>query len=203
MTEPNANRVAVTDFDMPFLSMVRFMVKWAIAAIPAVFIIMLAAALFWGIVLGAVTTLGTTLVQKASAPATPTTATQDSGSTPRNPPADTAVKAYLSRVVVSNVHVGRNVLDELGVFGEVKNIGDRALKEVEITIYCLGADGKPVFEKKYYPVLATDLSFGDEKEPLKPGYSRTFGVKMDDAPSDWAKKVNVEVTSVAFQEGGI
>ena len=32
--------VVVTDFQMPFASMVGFMVKWAIAAIPAVFILL-------------------------------------------------------------------------------------------------------------------------------------------------------------------
>ena len=30
-----AQAVRVTDFDMPFMSMVRFMVKWAVAAVPA------------------------------------------------------------------------------------------------------------------------------------------------------------------------
>lgn len=38
MTEP-ATRVVVTDIRMPFWSMVRFMVKWAIAAIPALIIL--------------------------------------------------------------------------------------------------------------------------------------------------------------------
>lgn len=33
------SRVTVTDVDMPFWSMVRFMLKWAIAAIPAVVIL--------------------------------------------------------------------------------------------------------------------------------------------------------------------
>jgi len=202
MDEPNTNRVAVTDFDMPFLSMVRFMVKWAVAAIPAIFIIMFAAALFWGIVLGAVTALGTALVRKDSAAATPTVAIPDVASKSNGKIEDSAAKDYLSRVVVSKVHVARTVLDHEGVFGEVKNTGDRTLKEVEITIYCLNADGKPIFEEKFYPVLATELSFGDQGQPLKPGYSRTFGVKMDDAPSEWAKKVDVKVTSVAFHEGG-
>ena len=200
MTEPNTNRVAVTDFNMPFLSMVRFMVKWAIAAIPAIFIIMFAAALFWGVVLGAVTTLGTSLTRKASPP-TAAASTPQPIATSQGQSEDPVLKAYLSRVVVSNVHVARGVLDQMGVFGEVKNTGTRTLKGVEITIYCLGADGKPVFEKKFHPVLVTDLSFGDDNEPLKPGYSRTFGVKMDDAPSGWTKKVDVKVTSVSFQEG--
>jgi hypothetical protein len=33
------NRVVVVDIKMPFLSMVTFMVKWAIAAIPAIIIL--------------------------------------------------------------------------------------------------------------------------------------------------------------------
>jgi hypothetical protein len=54
-------------------------------------------------------------------------------------------------------------------------------KAVEITTYCLGSDGRPVFEKTYDPVLASELAFSRSSEPLKPGYSRQFGVKMDDA----------------------
>lgn len=34
-------RVAVVDLDMPFWSMVGFMVKWAIAAIPALLVLAL------------------------------------------------------------------------------------------------------------------------------------------------------------------
>jgi hypothetical protein len=200
MAELETNRVTVADFDMPFLSMVRFMVKWAIAAIPAIFIVTLAAALFWGLIFGAVTTIGAALLSRGAAPSTPQIRVPDMPAvTPEKSPNDEAVKAYLGRVTVSGVHVARSVLDQTGVFGEVKNAGDRTLKEVEITIYCLGRDGKPIFEKTYYPVLVTDMSFGDEGKPLKPGYSRTFGVKMDDAPSEWTRKVDVKVTSVKFQ----
>ena len=34
--------VVVTDFNMPFLSMVGFMIKWALAAIPAIIILVIA-----------------------------------------------------------------------------------------------------------------------------------------------------------------
>jgi hypothetical protein len=47
------NRVVVADFDMPFGSMVGFMVKWAIASIPAFIILfllgMVVTALFAGV----------------------------------------------------------------------------------------------------------------------------------------------------------
>ncbi|HQU15249.1 MAG: hypothetical protein B7Z66_09000 [Chromatiales bacterium 21-64-14] len=38
-SEPDNNRVVVVDVRMPFWSMVVFMVKWAIASIPALFIL--------------------------------------------------------------------------------------------------------------------------------------------------------------------
>jgi len=126
----------------------------------------------------------------------PTTASSKEGESPRPGPVEAA---YLSKVLVSHVTVGKSVLDETGAFGEIKNTGDRTLKEVEITVYCLGADGKPVFEKTYDPVLVSGLSFGDSGQPLKPGYCRQFGVKLYDAPSDWNRKVDVKVTKVEFQ----
>lgn len=42
-----AQKVIVTNIDIPFWSMVRFMVMWALAAIPAATIL---AILFWGLV---------------------------------------------------------------------------------------------------------------------------------------------------------
>jgi hypothetical protein len=41
MNNENSTRVVVADIRMPFWSMVRFMVKWAIAAIPALIILAL------------------------------------------------------------------------------------------------------------------------------------------------------------------
>ncbi len=191
MAEPSANRVAVTDFDMPFLSMVRFMVKWAIAAIPAVFIITFAAALFWGLLLGALATFGSALTNfKQNIPAAASDSDQGD---------DKTAEAYISRVVVSNVRVAPDVLDQIAVFGEITNTGDRTLRKVEITIYCLGEFGRPVFEKRYHPVLVTELSLSADQEPLKPGQSRIFGAKMDDAPLSWTRGVEVKVTSVTFQ----
>jgi hypothetical protein len=46
--------VRVTDIQMPFWSMVVFMIKWAIASIPALLILGLAATLFWGVVAGTI-----------------------------------------------------------------------------------------------------------------------------------------------------
>jgi hypothetical protein len=53
--DPNySNEVVVTDIRMSFISMVIFMVKWAIAAIPAIIILALLGALLTAIFSGLV-----------------------------------------------------------------------------------------------------------------------------------------------------
>jgi hypothetical protein len=52
MDDTPRQAVVVTDIHMPFSSMVLFMVKWAIASIPALIILAMIGALFWGILGG-------------------------------------------------------------------------------------------------------------------------------------------------------
>ena len=55
MSEPiETQKVTITDFDMPFWSLICFMVKLAICAIPAIIIISLLYAFFGMIVAGCV-----------------------------------------------------------------------------------------------------------------------------------------------------
>jgi hypothetical protein len=193
-SENDKQEVRVTDIRMPFGSMVVFMVKWAVASIPALIILFVLGALLWGVLIGFVGSLTRPSRQVSSSPSSVI------GGSPSEPSqANSEQLTYLSKILVSKVSVGKSELGGTGVFGEVKNSGDRTLKKVEITIYCLGPDGKPVFEKTYRPVLVSEMSFGDSNQPLKPSYSRQFGVKMDDAPSEWTKKVDVKVTQVEFQ----
>ena len=53
LMSPSENHVVVVDVQMPFMSMVRFMVKWSIAAIPAFVILLLIGALIVGMLGGA------------------------------------------------------------------------------------------------------------------------------------------------------
>ena len=197
MTTNNTVRqeVEITDIRMRFGSMVLFMVKWAVASIPALIILAVLGALFWALAIGLFSSLLSPSRQQSpfKGDATPSSTSPSSASRS----ADEA--AYLSKVVVRGVTVGKSALGETGVFGEVKNNGERTLKTIEVTIYCLGHEGKPIFEKTYDPVLVSEFGFSESSEPLKPSYSRKFGVKLDDAPSDWNKKVSVKVTRVEFQ----
>lgn len=51
--------VTVTDIRMPFGSTVWFMVKWAVASIPALIIIVLLGTVFWAVAIGVLSSLGT------------------------------------------------------------------------------------------------------------------------------------------------
>lgn len=190
--------MTVTDIKMRFGSMVLFMVKWAIASIPALLILVTLGAVVWGLVLALAVSVRSPLRQRSGSPVTSaaSASSRDSNTSAASNPEQAT---YISKVVVRNVKIGQSVLGETGVFGEVKNTGDRTLRNVEITIYCLGSDGRPVFEKTYNPVLVTEFGLSADNQPLKPSYSRQFGVKMDDAPSDWTRKVDVKVTKVEFQ----
>lgn len=52
MESQNRAEVTVVDIKMPFWSMVTFMVKWAIAAIPAIIILVMVGALLAGLLGG-------------------------------------------------------------------------------------------------------------------------------------------------------
>ena len=48
-TNKGTQKVKISDIDMPFVSMIVFMVKWAIASIPAILILMVLFFIFGGL----------------------------------------------------------------------------------------------------------------------------------------------------------
>lgn len=102
---------------------------------------------------------------------------------------------YVKNIKAKNVRLGESTLGKVCVFGEIKNLGTLTLREVEITIYCLDKNGKPVFEKVRH-VVSESLFRNDG--PLRPNYGRKFGIDLDDAPSDWAGAIKVETTNIKF-----
>jgi hypothetical protein len=52
MSNESGNHVVVVDVKMPFMSMVTFMVKWAIASIPALIILVVIGAIAAGVLGG-------------------------------------------------------------------------------------------------------------------------------------------------------
>ncbi len=52
LDDEERQKVIITDIHMPFMSMVAFMVKWAIAAIPAFIILWALSAVLWRVFSG-------------------------------------------------------------------------------------------------------------------------------------------------------
>lgn len=195
LDEKNRQSVVVTGIRMSFFSLLVFMVKWAIAAIPAILILTVIGALTWGIVSGLIASLTTDKTTESIH--TQAIEIPPSVYTPGEPPAESA---YLDKIIVMGVVVEPMTLGRKGVLGEIKNGGNRALSDVELTIYCLDKHGSPIFEKSYHPVHASDVSMVSSNLPLKPGYSRRFEVIINDAPSEWSGRVEVKVTKIEFTD---
>lgn len=107
--------------------------------------------------------------------------------------------AYRDKIKIHNVHIEEPSFSTPKVLGELKNVGDRNVKKVEIVIYFLDKDGQVVYEKTSYPVGPCGLfPIGRCGHILKPNYSEEFSVYLGDAPSDWAGKVTVGVSKIDF-----
>lgn len=108
-------------------------------------------------------------------------------------------QAYINKVRIINLKATEKIPERIEVSGIIRNLGNRTLNKVEIIIYFLDKDGMPIFEETYSPVWVSEYSFGTSNKPLKPNYSRRFGYRIDDVPSDWAKKIKAEITDIRFE----
>lgn len=89
-----------------------------------------------------------------------------------------------------------------GVTFKVRNNGDRTLDSVEVTIEFLDAEGNPIAEEVYHPVIAGGYS---SDPPLRPGYiwqnerGRFYSAKA--VPSEWQSgRARAFVTDIDFAE---
>ena len=108
-------------------------------------------------------------------------------------------QAYINKVRIINLKATEKIPERIEVSGIIRNLGNRTLNKVDIIIYFLDKDGMPIFEETYSPVWVSEYSFGTSNKPLKPNYSRRFGYRIDDVPSDWAKKIKAEITDIRFE----
>ena len=85
------------------------------------------------------------------------------------------------------------------VKGSIKNIGNRTMALLQVTVYFLDSNAARIGEKEI-TVLSTKSIF--EPDPaFKPNYTKDFGyIIEDDAPSDWSGKVEVEISKIGFEE---
>jgi uncharacterized protein YpmB len=99
------------------------------------------------------------------------------------------VQAYFDKIQIKNLRLRRNQY-ELKVAGNIVNSGKRYLSEIELTIYCLDEEERPVCEKKIKTVSS-------DGKPLKKYQKRRFSLAIPDVP-EGAKEVQVIVTDIEF-----
>ena len=112
--------------------------------------------------------------------------------------------AYIPHLEIRKLTAQRRTLmstENAEVEGEIKNLGDRSLDRVEVTITLLDSAGKGVSEDKTYPVLVAAHFGGDGSDmPLKPNFTRRIHTYVEHPPSEWAGKVEARVTAIEFSK---
>jgi len=106
---------------------------------------------------------------------------------------------YLYMIKIFNIRVAESERGNLGVFGEIQNLGKKTLSKVTIKITYLDAHNKTIYTEKYSPV---DIAGSElrSRMPLKPGKKKRFGYTVKKEPPKWSKKVTVAVTGYSFAQ---
>jgi formylglycine-generating enzyme required for sulfatase activity len=113
---------------------------------------------------------------------------------------------YAPKIETANLKVESGGDFTATVTGEIRNTGDRTLEEVELTVFYLDENGKPLLAdlrdrpafNRCYPVLATSVHPGEHRKPLPPGKSRRFKLIVPQ-PFDYnahVSKVGAKVTAL-------
>lgn len=90
--------------------------------------------------------------------------------------------AYIKNIQLTSgrVEAAQNFLQHTvtTVYGAVSNKGRKTVMYLEINLTFSDIEGKPVQQKKAYPISGHTL-------PLKPGETRAFQVSFDQVPAAW------------------
>lgn len=92
------------------------------------------------------------------------------------------VKYFLNHLTFTNLRVERNVLGSVEVSGEVKNIGEKTIRELRVIVVCEDRNGQEIFQDSFYVVRVPSWA-SDESELLRPNYAKKFHHYLSDAPS--------------------
>lgn len=111
-----------------------------------------------------------------------------------------AAKVEVKNLKITKVGKRPDFLDR--VSGEISYTGDAALDEVEVTVFFLDEDGKPMMKDPkdkpsfsiVYPVLANSFHEGEARKPLTKGATRAFEV---DVPHPFLETGPLDLDKVA------
>ena len=115
-------------------------------------------------------------------------------------------KAYLPNIEVINFFTAKKeifgketIITQFGI----KNNGDKTLRKVELTVYFLNAENKPIYEETYALVNSGNiLTLGETLEPGKSvELKRNDCFKLDKDLPEWKEgNAKFEITGIEFDK---
>ncbi len=119
-------------------------------------------------------------------------------------------QAAAAKLEISELKAGKASKGNAEVRGKLRNGGDKPLDEVELTVYYLDDDGKPLYEdgkarpcfSKAWPVLVNSDKAGEHRAPLKPGETRAFVLEVPQPFETESEltKVGAKVSALQFSK---
>lgn len=83
----------------------------------------------------------------------------------------------------------------------IKNIGNKSLDKVKVTVIFYDWDDLPIYEKSYLPVLVSEYSVSGDT-PLKPNYIKREKegryYTVEELGPEWSGKATISVTEIEF-----
>ena len=89
-----------------------------------------------------------------------------------------------------------------GVTFALKNNGDKTLSDVDVIVFFLDSDGRPIAEKTFSPVRSSSYCYTN-CDPLKPNYVWRQGDKfytMDTLGPEWSGEATIEIKDIEFED---
>lgn len=220
--------VTVTDIQMPFGSMVFFMVKWAVASIPALIIIVLLGTVFWGVTIGFLSSVGTTRWSSALANAI---TGKDQGTVLENTARQNTYTGKTLEIASPagsvSVDANKRPAENAARVDAARLAGQEHAYISRVQVNAVHAGG-PVVENAVFgeiknngnhrllnvemivycldsggkPIFQKKFQLFNENQhaSLESGEIKAFGVSMNDAPLEWKhSKLDLKVTQVKFE----
>lgn len=83
----------------------------------------------------------------------------------------------------------------------IKNIGNRSLDKVKVTVIFYDWDDLPIYEESYFPVLVSEYSVSGDT-PLKPNYIKREKegryYTVEELGPEWSGKATISVSDIEF-----
>lgn len=103
-------------------------------------------------------------------------------------------------IVVSDLSMEKGKGRDRAVSGTIRNVGERPVRRLKVTLFFEGREGTPIADDENYPLIMFQYEFGKE-EGIKPGEELEFEQSIGEGPDGEQEAMpRAKVTDVEFEE---